>query len=59
SMGFAVVVAIEEPGVLALYAAWTVLAAACYRSHVSGFTARDWDRLRAIPGSDEQDPPAG
>lgn len=53
SLGFAVVVAIEEPGILILYGVWTLLVSAYYRRRVRGFIAQDWERLRNIPGSEE------
>lgn len=56
SLGFAFVVAIEEPGVVLLYGAWTVLIAAYYAARTAGFRDADWQRIQAIPGVDEIDP---
>ncbi len=54
SLGFAAVVAFEEPGVLVLYAVWSMLIVLYYRVRVRGFAEGDWERLRVIPGSEEE-----
>lgn len=55
SLGFAIVVAVEEPGVILLYGAWTVLIIVYYGLRTSGFRETDWKRIQAIPGTDETD----
>ena len=55
SLGFGLVVALEEPGVLLLYAAATLLIVSYYRLRIARFTAADWERLKHIPGQEEDE----
>lgn len=59
SFGFAIVVMMEEPGVVLLYGAWTVLIAVYYAARTARFRVEDWQRVQAIPGTDESGPEAG
>jgi len=54
SLGFSAVVALERPSVLVLYAGWTVLVTAYYKVRSRALTPHDWERLKAIPGVDEE-----
>lgn len=53
SLGFSAVVAKERPSVLVLYAGWTVLVLVYYKLRSRSMTPDDWQRIEAIPGSDE------
>ncbi len=53
SLGFSAVVAYERPGVLGLYAGWSLLVIVYYRLRTRRFTPRDWEQIQAIPGADE------
>jgi len=53
SIGFSAVVVLERPGVILLYGAWTVLIVVYYKIRTRSLTADDWQRMKAIPGVDE------
>ncbi|MFP4500409.1 MAG: APC family permease [Candidatus Hydrogenedentota bacterium] len=56
SLAMGIVLALEAPVVVGLYAVWLVLAVVLYLVYTRRFTPEDWARLEDIPGKDEDTP---
>lgn len=53
SLGFAILMTLELPQVMAYYTGWTLFVATYYKWATRHFVREDWDRIDALPGEDE------
>lgn len=53
SVGLVVLLALQRPAVIVVYAVWTVTAAVFFFVWTRKFSAEDWARIRRIPGEDD------